>query len=225
MPTRLRAFPAAAALALLAAAPVPAQQSENSDDGGRRSFRACAACHTLAPGRHMTGPSLAGVLGRKAGRVQDFPRYSPAMRAADLVWDAATLDKFIADPQSVVRGTSMIFPGLEDANERAAIIGYLRAAGQSSPPAKPLLPSLKDIAPRLLVTAIRLCGDTYHVTTGDGATRLFWEFNLRFKTNSSPEGPHAGKPAILRAGMMGDRATVVFASPAEIGAFIQIRCE
>jgi cytochrome c len=88
-----------------------------------------------------------------------------------------------------------------------------------------LLPSLKGVASSVLVTAIRSCGDSYFVTTADGTTKAFWEFNLRFKTNSTAEGPDPGKPVILRAGMAGDRASVIFASFKEISAFIQIKCE
>lgn len=54
--------------------------------------------------------------------------------------------------------------------------------------------------------------------------RNFWERNLRFKTNSSEDGPAKGAPAILRAGMMGDRAAVIFASPEEISGFISHAC-
>jgi cytochrome c len=121
----------------------------------------------------------------------------------------------------------MTFPGVEDAKDRAALIAYLRIASQAAAPApaRPLLPSLKSLETRVLVTALRQCEDTYFVTTADGVTKPFWEFNLRFKTNSTPEGPEPGKPAILRAGMMGDRATIVFASPTEISRFIEVKCE
>jgi hypothetical protein len=54
--------------------------------------------------------------------------------------------------------------------------------------------------------------------------RNFWERNLRFKTDSSEDGPAKGAPAILRAGMMGDRAAVIFASPEEISGFISHAC-
>jgi cytochrome c len=62
------------------------------------------------------------------------------------------------------------------------------------------------------------------VTTEDGRTVPFWEFNLRFKTDSSPVGPPPGAPALVSAGMQGDRASVVFSSPTEISRFIEQRC-
>lgn len=209
---------------VLAALAAPAAAQDDAD-AGKRLFRACQGCHTLTADRHMTGPSLAGVLGRKAGGLDSFKRYSPAMRQSGLIWTPETLDKFLADPQAAVRGNWMTFQGIEDAKDRSSLIAYLRLAREAAGPARPLLPSLKALEPRVLVTALRLCGDSYFVTTGAGATKPFWEFNLRFKTNSSPEGPQPGKPAILRAGMMGDRATIVFAAPSEISRFIEVKCE
>ena len=63
-----------------------------------------------------------------------------------------------------------------------------------------------------------------HVTTEDGRTIPFWEFNLRFKTDSGRVGPSPGKPVLLQAGMQGDRASIVFSSPAEISRLIEERC-
>lgn len=209
-------------LAALAFAPAAAQ---DPGDSGRRAFRECQGCHTLLPDRNMTGPSLAGIFGRTAGGLASFDRYSAAMRKSGIVWNAETLDEFLADPAAVVPGNFMTFPGVSDAKSRAAVIAYLKGVPAAAGPSRPLLPSLKSLEPRRLVAALRLCGDSYFVTTGDGATKPIWEFNLRFKTNSSPEGPAPGKPAILRAGMMGDRATVVFATPSEIGRFVQVKCE
>jgi hypothetical protein len=68
------------------------------------------------------------------------------------------------------------------------------------------------------------CGDTYKVATEDGKTRDFWERNLRFKTDVSADGPQPGVPALAPAGMMGDRADVIFASPDEISGFIRYQC-
>jgi cytochrome c len=86
------------------------------------------------------------------------------------------------------------------------------------------VPDLKKLDPGDSVTAIVYCRDTYRVTTGDGETHEFWERNLRFKTDSSSDGPEKGVPAILGAGMMGDRASVIFADPAEITAAIKHEC-
>ena len=74
------------------------------------------------------------------------------------------------------------------------------------------------------MTAVRYCQDTYDVATADGTSEPYWETNLRFKTDGSRFGPEPGKPVIVGAGMMGDRASIIFAAPNEISAFIQIAC-
>jgi len=88
----------------------------------------------------------------------------------------------------------------------------------------PQFTDLKKVGPDKQVISIRICRDSYFVTTADGSTADFWEPNLRFKTDSSDTGPLAGKPVILPAGMMGDRASVFFASPDEITPFIKHQC-
>jgi cytochrome c len=90
---------------------------------GRAVFEQCAACHSI-DGNSGVGPTLQGVVGRKAGTVPGF-RYSRAMKSATLAWDEKTLDGYIADPQKVVPGNLMPFSGLPDAKHRADLIGYL----------------------------------------------------------------------------------------------------
>jgi cytochrome c len=84
----------------------------------------CAVCHSTDPGINKTGPSLAGVVGRKAGSLSDFP-YSPAMTSAGVVWTKAELNIYLANPQGIVHGTKMAFAGLKNAKERQALIDYL----------------------------------------------------------------------------------------------------
>jgi cytochrome c len=203
---------------------------------GAQAFGACAACHALEPGVHRTGPSLAGMFGRKAGTAEGFRRYSNALKSADLVWREDTLSEFLADPQAFLPGNRMTFSGIPDAQARADVIAYLkdtteRAAGGATGGgmagammAAPELADLKSIGPEGQVAAIRYCSDTYEVTTVAGQTIPFWEFNLRFKTDSSAKGPPKGRPALLPASMSGDRAFVIFAEPQEISAFIEAKC-
>ena len=75
------------------------------------------------------------------------------------------------------------------------------------------------------IGSITYCKDTYSVATADGKTRKFWERNLRLKTDSGDDGPEKDSPALMPAGMMGDRADVIFASPEEIGQFIKTKCD
>lgn len=86
----------------------------------------CLGCHSIADGMsHRIGPDLFGVVGRRIGNAQGYDEYSAAMRAQQGEWDAAKLDKFLAQPASAMPGTSMAFPGVSDAEHRKAIIEYL----------------------------------------------------------------------------------------------------
>jgi len=85
----------------------------------------CRTCHTLKEGDNRLGPNLHNIIGRKAGSVPDYG-YSSAMKDADLTWDRATLDRFIANPDQMVPGNRMKpYGGLTSAEERAKIIAYL----------------------------------------------------------------------------------------------------
>jgi cytochrome c len=204
---------------------------------GAQLYRTCAACHSLVPDRNMTGPSLAGIWGRKAASLESFERYSPALKASTVVWEAETIDQWIEAPARMIPHNRMTFAGIPDAQARADLIAFLRSATAQEAQPGPRAPSggmgggtapqfedLKKLGADHQVQAIRYCRDTYHVTTEDGETADFWEVNLRFKTDSSDTGPLSGKPVILGAGMTGDRASVFFASPEEIGAFIKPQC-
>jgi cytochrome c len=194
---------------------------------GARVFSACAACHTLDPDRHLTGPSLHGVWGRKAADQATYRRYSDALKRSGLAWDEKALDAWLRNPDKLVPGNAMQFPGLPDEQARADLIAFLKAASEGKAarvPKAPPLPVLKKASPVETVASIRHCGDSYFVTNGKAETRAFWEFNLRFKTDSSPSGPAPGKPVLVGQGMQGDRAQVVFASPGEISKFIREGC-
>lgn len=111
-PTAVSSTPAPAATPVAAAGPPD-------------SFKQCAICHKVEPGKHGLGPSLANVFGAKSGHAAGF-RYSPAMQAADLTWNQANLDRYLDNPQAVVPGTTMAFAGVKDAGKRAEIIAYLK---------------------------------------------------------------------------------------------------
>ena len=93
---------------------------------GRQVFKKCQACHSLEPGKTILGPSLAGIVDRKSGAEPNF-NYSPAMKQAALAWDAATLDTYLMDPQKLVPGNRMPFPGLKTDQDRKDVIAFLAA--------------------------------------------------------------------------------------------------
>lgn len=95
---------------------------------GERLFLQCRACHTLRRGEpHTVGPNLAGIFDRAAATADGYS-YSAALRQAALVWDEATLDRWLANPSTLVPGTSMAFVGLAAADQRGALIAWLRTA-------------------------------------------------------------------------------------------------
>jgi cytochrome c len=108
-----------AGLSFSSARPAIAQDAS----AGREVFTQCSVCHST-DGTNGTGPTLRGVVGRQAGTVAGF-RYSRAMKAANLTWDAQRLADYLADPQKVVPGNVMPFAGLSDAKQRADVIAYL----------------------------------------------------------------------------------------------------
>jgi len=92
---------------------------------GKAVYQAqCAMCHQVKPKALGIGPSLAGVVGRKAGTLPGFA-YSPAMKKFAKPWTAALLDSYVATPQKLVAGNRMPFAGISDAAKRADLVAYL----------------------------------------------------------------------------------------------------
>lgn len=110
---------AVAALILLAAA--GAAHAESGEDLFNDN---CAVCHSTEPGINKFGPSLAGVVGRPSASIKGFP-YTPAMQQAGVTWTKLVLDRYLTDPQAMVKGTKMLFPGIKSAKDRKALIDYL----------------------------------------------------------------------------------------------------
>ena len=104
----------------------PAGQIETAAvSGAPSSFGQCAICHQVKPGVNGLGPSLHGVVGRKAGTVAGFA-YSPAMKNSAVTWDEASIDAFIEAPQKFLPGTRMAFAGVKDKAKRDEIIAWLK---------------------------------------------------------------------------------------------------
>jgi nitrite reductase (NO-forming) len=101
---------------------------------GKQVYKKCQACHSLTPGRNLVGPSLAGIIGRHAGSEPGYD-YSAAMKSADIVWTAETLDTYLRNPQQMVPGNKMPFPGLKTDHDRSDVIAYLASLGAPAPAA------------------------------------------------------------------------------------------
>lgn len=216
----------------------PAALADGDPARGAKVYPVCAACHSLETGVQLAGPSLAGLWGRGAGRLLGFRRYTKALKSADFEWNEISLYAWLADPQDMAPGTNMVFRGIADEGKRADLIEFLRIAtgkggtekavergwvtqavirGQRPPP-------LKDPPDKALVKRIRHCGDAYFITTADGSEQPYWEKSVRLKIDSQPSGPKAGTAVVLRAGMQGDRVSVVFASLDDLRTKLEEKC-
>ena len=106
--------PAAPAVAVAAAAPAAPPAA----------FNTCRSCHSTEPGKNMVGPSLAGIVGSKAGDVPGYP-FSPALKASGIVWTPEKLDQWLQGPMKMVPGTKMVI-AVSDPAARKAIVDYLK---------------------------------------------------------------------------------------------------
>lgn len=94
-----------------------------AESGPPPVFLQCKACHAIEAGANGIGPSLHGVVGRKAGSASGYA-YSPALQQSGLTWDRASLDKWLKSPLQMVPGTRMMIT-VPDAARRKEIIDYL----------------------------------------------------------------------------------------------------
>ena len=92
---------------------------------GKRVFHKCKSCHVANKKKNRVGPHLVGLFGRKAGTIDEY-KYSKAMKAAGIIWDEKTLDKYLTSPKKYVKGTKMAFAGLKKKMDRANVIAYLK---------------------------------------------------------------------------------------------------
>lgn len=207
---------------------------------GARAFQQCTMCHSVEPGRHLTGPSLAHIWGKKAGTAEGFNRYSEQLQGSGVVWNDESLNQWLANPQAFVPGNYMVFAGIRDTTTRSDLIAYLNAVSEGKAPAAQSRgggmmgggmmgrsgpANLKQADAGSQIVSLRHCRDTYIIKTDGGATTKVWEYNVRLKTDSSSYGPNPGKPVMTGSGMRGDRVSIIFASPSELSQFIKESCE
>lgn len=106
----------------------PSATAVQSTHRGEQIYTRCLACHALAYDR--VGPRHCGLIGRRAGSVPGFD-YSAAMKKSGIIWNEATLNRFLASPLKMVPGSTMTYDGVPNAGERADLIVYLKKAGES----------------------------------------------------------------------------------------------
>lgn len=109
--------------AILATYPAPFATADLAN--GEAKFALCKSCHTIVEGgANLTGPNLHGVYGRKAAAHDDY-KFSDALKAANITWDAASLDQWLAKPMEMVPGTKMSFAGMKDQKDRTDVMAYV----------------------------------------------------------------------------------------------------
>jgi cytochrome c len=123
-----RRLAAALAIAALLVAPAAADGDARR---GERVFQYCYSCHTVdaADTQALQGPSLVGIVGRRIAAHDGFD-YSPAMRAFAAehgVWNEDLLERYIVAPHKLVPRTTMSYRGVDDAQERADLMAFLKA--------------------------------------------------------------------------------------------------
>lgn len=108
-----------------------ATADDKASQGEKVFKRTCGACHALEPGKNRVGPTLAGVVGRKAASVDGF-KYSDPMTKSGVTWTEENLHKYLADPKGFIPGNKMAFAGLRKEEEREAVIDYLETVKAGS---------------------------------------------------------------------------------------------
>jgi cytochrome c len=125
------------AIAALMCGPASAEDKQSNDDLELAFNGHCRECHSFDKADNRLGPTLYGVVGRKAGTVPDFA-YSDAVKTSGITWDEKTLDAWITKPNALIPNNNMgtIFPGVSDPAIRAKIIAFLKQDTQMGAPAK-----------------------------------------------------------------------------------------
>ena len=108
---------------LVVASPVQA----GDIDAGAKVFKKCNACHWADKEKNKTGPHLVGIIGRTAGSLESYKKYSKAMKASGIVWDETTLNDYLRAPKKYLKGTKMAFAGLKKDADIENVIAYLKA--------------------------------------------------------------------------------------------------
>ena len=113
-------------IVLLAAPLAVLSTGIRAEEAGEVVFKKnCAVCHTLEAGKNKIGPTLAGVVDRKAGSVPGFA-YSTANKNSGDTWDEQTLDIYLTDPKKFMPGTKMVFAGVKNPTDRKTLVEYLK---------------------------------------------------------------------------------------------------
>ena len=168
------AFPALMILALMSLTPAlwpatratahtPTAEALGNAERGAAVWEAeCAACHLMGPGAaHDIGPHLNRLFGRRAGALEGFAYSASILRMGrdGLFWDMRTLDAYIANPYTLVSGTRMAYPGLDDAGARADLLTFIRLHSDMPTDIPEAAPTARRLEVELPPEVLALRGD------------------------------------------------------------------
>ena len=111
---------------------LPLYTGGDADNGALIYKDACSQCHQLNPGLNKKGPQLMNIYGAPAAKLADY-NYSEGLTASGWVWDAETLDPYIADAEKAMADSKMLADPMPDAKERADVIAYLSTLRAPAP--------------------------------------------------------------------------------------------
>jgi cytochrome c len=117
---------AASVVALALALAGTTAQADGDAAKGEKVFTKCKVCHEIASDKNKVGPTLQGVIGRKAGTVEGF-KYSEPMTASGVTWDATTIAEYVKQPKQFVPGNKMAFAGLKKEDEIENLVAVIKA--------------------------------------------------------------------------------------------------
>ena len=152
-----------------------------SPERGPEVFQVCRACHVVEEGAaHTVGPNLWGVVGRPVASAEGFDRYTPAMESYGGVWSAERLDRYLRHPMVEVEGSTMVFPGVAAAADRADLIAWLAAGPDAflAPRQAPDLGMLVDEDGADATHAHCTVCHSERLVAQQGLTRTDWEETL-----------------------------------------------
>ncbi|MBP6496937.1 MAG: c-type cytochrome [Psychrobacter sp.] len=111
---------------------LPLYTEGDADNGALIYKDACGQCHQLNPGLNKKGPQLMNIYGAPAAKLADYT-YSEGLKASGWVWDAQTLDTYIADAEKAMPDSKMLADPMPDAKERSDVIAYLSTLRAAAP--------------------------------------------------------------------------------------------
>lgn len=201
---------------------------------GATVFNSCYYCHSLKPDVHLTGPSLAGLWGKKAGKVKGYELYTDGLKKSNVVWNEKSLEEWIRNPQKLVPSTTMPDPRIKDETFRQAIVEFLKIAmakdGYEKVVSEKLITEkiangqlpkfVREPGKFSVVKSVESCGQVYSIVLVDGAAKKVWKLNLSFKVMHGDFGPKENQPIMVPTGSMGDRFEIIFHSYKELSAMI-----